>query len=113
MDSLAGNSIRFETAKDIIHEDSYALLDRLSFLVKRCPTVTIEVGGHTDSDGSDDYNQDLSEDRANAVRFYLVHNGVFVGRLKAVGYGETKPIADNATEEGKARNRRIEFTVIR
>ena len=113
VDSLAGNSIRFETAKDIIHEDSYALLDRLSFLVKRCPTVTIEVGGHTDSDGSDDYNQDLSEDRANAVRFYLVHNGVFVGRLKAVGYGETKPIADNATEEGKARNRRIEFTVIR
>ena len=113
VDSLAENSIRFETAKDIIHEDSYALLDRLSFLVKRCPTVSVEIGGHTDSDGSDEYNQTLSEDRANAVRFYLVHDGVFVGRLKAVGYGETKPVADNATEEGKARNRRIEFTVIR
>ena len=113
VDTLAQNTIRFETAKDIIHEDSYALLDRLSFLVKRCPTVTIEIGGHTDSDGSDEYNQGLSEDRANAVRFYLVHNGVFVGRLKAAGYGQTNPIADNATEEGKARNRRIEFTVIR
>ena len=110
---LQANSIRFESGKSTIQGISFGLLDRLSFALKRCPTATVEIAGHTDSDGSDDANQALSENRANAVRSHLVGNGIFVGRLRAVGYGETKPIADNATDEGKARNRRIEFTVIR
>ena len=110
---LKNNTIRFETDKSLIKPDSYGLLDRLAFTVKRCPTATVEVEGHTDSDGSDSYNQALSEDRANAVRSYLVRSGIFVGRLKAVGYGEKNPIADNSTEEGKSQNRRIEFTVVR
>ena len=112
-DELAHNSIKFETNKSLIQETSYGLLDRLSFYVKRCPTANVEISGHTDADGSDDYNQVLSEDRANAVRSYLVRSGVFVGRLAASGYGETSPIGDNGTDEGKAMNRRIEFTVTR
>lgn len=110
---LEGNSIRFETAKSVIKEESFGLLDRLAFVIKRCSTATIEISGHTDSDGSAEYNQSLSEDRANAVRSYMVNDGIFVGRLKAVGYGESKPVGDNATEEGKAMNRRIDFTVVR
>lgn len=110
---LQANSIRFESGKSTIQGISFGLLDRLSFALKRCPTATVEISGHTDSDGSDDANQALSENRANAVRSHLVGNGIFVGRLRAVGFGETKPVADNATDEGKARNRRIEFTVIR
>ena len=112
-DSMKQNSILFETAKAVIKPDSFGLLDRLSFVVRRCPAVTVEIAGHTDSDGSDEYNQSLSEERANAVRSHLVQTGIFVGRLRAVGYGETQPIADNSTDEGKARNRRIEFTVVR
>ncbi len=112
-EGLRHNSIRFETDKSVIREDSFGLLDRLAFVVKRCPTADVEIEGHTDSDGSEDYNQGLSEDRANAVRSYLVRNGIFVGRLQAAGFGEKNPIADNSTAEGKAQNRRIEFTVIR
>ena len=111
--ALQSETIQFETNKSVIREGSFGLLDRLSQIVKVCPAATVEIGGHTDSDGSDAYNQALSEDRANAVRSYLVRNGVFVGRMNAVGYGEQKPIADNENDEGKARNRRIEFTVIR
>ncbi len=90
-DELAGNSIQFETNKSLIKDTSYGLLDRLSFYVKRCPTANVEISGHTDADGSDEYNQALSEDRANAVRAYLVRSGVFVGRLKAKGFGEIQP----------------------
>jgi OOP family OmpA-OmpF porin len=110
---MEGNSIRFETAKSIIREDSFGLLDRLAFAIKRCPTSVIVIEGHTDSDGSEEYNQTLSEERANAVRTYLVKDGIFVGRLKAIGYGEKNPVAENETPEGKARNRRIDFTVAR
>lgn len=111
-DELKSNTIRFETNEAAIERVSYGMLDRLSFAVKRCPTATVEISGHTDSDGTDAYNQELSERRANAVRSYLVSSGVFAGRLSAVGYGETMPVGDNATDAGKAMNRRIEFKVI-
>ncbi|WP_075995949.1 OmpA family protein [Salaquimonas pukyongi] len=110
---LKTNSIRFESGKANIQSISFGLLDRLSFALKRCPTATVEIGGHTDADGSQEANLALSENRANSVRSYLVRNGVFIGRLQAKGYGESSPVADNATDEGKAQNRRIEFTVIR
>jgi OOP family OmpA-OmpF porin len=109
---LKSNTIRFETNEAAIERVSYGMLDRLAFAVKRCPTATVEISGHTDSDGSDAYNQELSERRANAVRSYLVSSGVFAGRLNAAGYGETRPVGDNATDAGKAMNRRIEFKVI-
>lgn len=112
-ESLRNNSIRFETASAVIRTESYALLDRLAFVTRRCPDARVEIGGHTDSDGSDSYNQGLSEERANAVRAWLIRAGVAEPRLTARGYGETRPVADNETPEGKAANRRIEFTVIR
>lgn len=112
-ESVNKETILFETNKSVIKQESFPLLQRVIAAVQQCPTATIEVSGHTDSDGSEGYNQRLSEDRANAVRVYLVSNGIFAGRLKAVGFGEAKPVADNATDEGKAMNRRIDFTVVR
>ncbi|MGB7431906.1 MAG: OmpA family protein, partial [Ahrensia sp.] len=109
---LQSGQIRFETNEAIISETSFGLLDQLAFTAQTCPDTTIEVGGHTDSDGSADYNQRLSESRATAVVDYLTASGVSADRLDAKGFGEDQPIADNTTEEGKAQNRRIEFTVI-
>jgi OOP family OmpA-OmpF porin len=74
--------------------------------------VRIEIGGHTDSDGSEADNQKLSEDRAMAVAGYIAKAGVDAGRLSAKGFGEAKPVAENTTPEGKAQNRRIEFRVL-
>jgi OOP family OmpA-OmpF porin len=71
----------------------------------------VEVAGHTDSVGSDAYNQKLSEGRAKAVVDYFVSQGVPADRLKAVGYGKTKPVASNKTEEGRAQNRRVELQI--
>ena len=84
---------------------------KLAKVAKACPTATIEISGHTDSRGSAVYNQSLSEGRASAVLDALVKLGVNRNRLRAVGYGESKPIADNNTREGLAKNRRIEFKV--
>jgi outer membrane protein OmpA-like peptidoglycan-associated protein len=72
----------------------------------------VEVGGHTDSVGSEAYNQGLSERRADAVRDYLMSKGVKASRLTARGYGESRPVASNDTEEGRAENRRVELVVI-
>jgi outer membrane protein OmpA-like peptidoglycan-associated protein len=73
------------------------------------PTATVEIGGHTDNTGSKATNMKLSEDRANAVRDYLISKGVSGERMTAVGYGPDEPVADNATKEGKAQNRRVEL----
>ncbi|MFZ1815264.1 MAG: OmpA family protein [Rhizobiaceae bacterium] len=105
--------IHFESGKSAIKTDSFGLLDQLAFAAQRCPKDRIEIGGHTDSDGSDDSNMVLSQDRANAVRDYLVRSGVFFSRLLARGYGETQPVANNSSAQGKARNRRISFQVIK
>ncbi|NOZ89921.1 MAG: OmpA family protein, partial [Epsilonproteobacteria bacterium] len=78
---------------------------------KNCPNTIITIAGHTDSDGNEAYNQRLSENRANAVKQYLINHGVNASRLEAIGYGETQPIADNSTKEGKEKNRRIEFNI--
>jgi OOP family OmpA-OmpF porin len=79
-------------------------------VVARCPDAGVEVGAHSDSGGSSARNRDLTQTRAEAIVEYLVAAGVKRERLTAVGYGETKPIADNATATGKAVNRRIEFS---
>ncbi|MEM1288870.1 MAG: OmpA family protein [Pseudomonadota bacterium] len=110
---LADNTIRFDTGTAAIDPLSFGLLDRIVRTLQSCPEARVEVGGHTDSDGGDDLNQRLSEARANAVRDYVLAADVREDRVDAIGYGETDPIADNATEEGRARNRRIEITVIR
>ena len=108
---LASENINFESAKAIIDASSYALLDQLAAVAANCPTDSISVEGHTDSQGADAYNQDLSQQRAAAVVSYLIDQGVDGARLSAIGYGETLPIADNDTPEGRAQNRRIEFNV--
>jgi outer membrane protein OmpA-like peptidoglycan-associated protein len=75
-------------------------------------TTQIEIGGHTDSEGSETHNNQLSQNRAKAVYDYLISNGVKAERLTYKGYGETMPISSNDTPEGRANNRRTEFKVI-
>lgn len=110
--SQAGN-IFFRSASARLSPKSAPLLDSLAEIISRCPGLTIEAAGHTDSDGSDGANLALSEARAKAVAAYLIAHGVPAERLVVAGYGETRPIFPNDTAENKAKNRRIEFTVVR
>jgi OmpA-OmpF porin, OOP family len=108
---LAKGAIRFESGRASLDPDSSGLLDHLVETAQRCPTTNIDVAGHTDADGEAAANQALSEKRAQAVVDYLVKAGLPASRFTAIGYGSSQPVADNDTEEGKARNRRIEFIV--
>jgi OmpA-OmpF porin, OOP family len=110
-DLLGRGKIRFDSGRASIDPDSAGLLDRLIETALRCPTVNIEIAGHTDGDGEDAFNQALSEKRAQAVADYLVKAGLPADRFTAVGYGSTQPVASNDTDEGKAQNRRIDFVV--
>ena len=109
---LARDKITFEPGSDDISSSSEGLVSALAELLKQCPGKPIEVAGHTDSQGTSRNNLTLSEDRAKAVLVALKERGVDVSTMKAVGYGEDKPIADNGSEEGREANRRIEFTLI-
>ena len=108
-DALYG--INFETGSDVLSASSYEVLDRVVSLMNLNNNYKLVIEGHTDSQGNDDLNMKLSEKRANAVKNYLVSKGVDATRLTAVGYGETKPIADNETTEGRAQNRRVELKI--
>lgn len=110
-ETLSKGKIRFESGKADIVPDSAGLLDRLIETAMRCPNATIEVAGHTDSDGEEAANQALSERRAQAVVDYLVRAGLPANRFTPIGYGSTQPLAGNESEDGKAQNRRIEFVV--
>jgi outer membrane protein OmpA-like peptidoglycan-associated protein len=110
---VISEKVFFEYNKAIILEISFALLDEVAQVMNDHPEVTkIRVEGHTDSDGSDTYNQKLSAARATSVMNYFVQAGVAAERLEAVGYGESRPIETNDTDEGKAMNRRVEFTIL-
>lgn len=106
------HGIQFETAKATIQPSSFASLDEVAAFLKRKPTCVIEIGGHTDSDGDETQNLILSKERAQAVARYLISKGVSANQLKAFGYGESRPIADNTTTTGKQQNRRTEIHVI-
>lgn len=106
-----GRDFEFPTGRATMLASSEDLLNQLATVVEQCPDARIEIGGHTDSRGSTSYNQALSERRAIAVRDALVRRGAKAENLSAVGYGESQPIADNTTTEGRARNRRTEFKV--
>lgn len=111
-DLKRGKKINFAYDKaEIRGAESFDLLNSLASAANQCASFKINIEGHTDSDGANSYNQRLSEARANLVVAYLSENGVERSRMRAIGYGETKPIADNATDAGKAQNRRIEFIV--
>ncbi len=103
------NPIKFSTGSTRITKDSGPVLDALARVFEGCTTDPIEVGGHTDSQGAEDLNQRVSQARAESVVTALAERGVARARLIAKGYGESVPVADNQTEEGRARNRRIEF----
>ena len=98
--------IEFHTGKATIPSDYYAEVDKIVDLMKTHSDVKVEIQGYTDSVGSAEKNQKLSEQRANAVRSYLTHHGVEASRVTAKGYGEENPIADNTTAEGRKQNRR-------
>lgn len=102
----------FDFDKYVIKEEAKAKLDDVVKWLLENPDVKVEVAGHTDNWGSDEYNQKLSENRAKAVYEYFVSKGVEKSRLRYVGYGELRPIATNATDEGRAQNRRVELTII-
>ena len=104
--------VKFDFDKDRVKEESYGDIKNLADFMNQYPQTTTTVEGHTDSVGSDAYNQGLSERRANAVRNVLVNQyGVDGERVNAVGYGETRPVADNASDSGRAINRRVEAEV--
>ena len=105
-------NIFFDFDKATLRSESATELNRLVKMLNDVPRMTIEISGHTDNVGSDAYNKQLSEDRAKAVVEYLIEKGIEEDRLTYAGYGETQPIADNDTEEGRQVNRRTEFKVL-
>lgn len=104
-------NIFFDTDKYDLKKESYAELGNLIQLLNTNPKMKIEISGHTDNQGSKSHNQVLSENRAKAVYDYLVAHGISASRLTYKGYGDTKPIDDNATEQGRANNRRTEVKI--
>ncbi len=106
--------VYFDFNKATIKPESHPALADAAKILTDNPSISVEIQGHTDAIGSDEYNQKLSERRAQAVVAYLVQNlGIDVSRLTARGYGESKPIASNDTDEGRALNRRVEFVIVK
>ncbi|MDJ1015744.1 MAG: OmpA family protein [Paracoccaceae bacterium] len=112
--NAAGNKrkITFAPSSTEIEADAMATVDLIAELLRDCQTVKIEIGGHTDSQGRESMNQQLSQARADAVLNAIMARRVFTSNLTAKGYGEAEPIADNGTEEGREANRRIEFRLV-
>jgi len=106
-------NIYFDFDKTTLKKESFIELNKVVDLLKQNPSVEIEIAGHTDSKGSDDYNLNLSQGRSQSVVDYLISQGIESYRLSAHGYGEERPIDSNDTEEGRANNRRVEFTVLK
>ena len=109
---LAVRNIQFNSGSDVLKASSYASLDQVAELMRENNTFRLKLSGHTDNTGNDDLNLDLSKRRANAVRQYLINKGISADRLSADGYGETQPVADNNTREGRAANRRVELEIV-
>lgn len=106
--------VYFQVGSAVIDQRSYQLLDVIAQVLTEHPELLkISIEGHTDSDGDDKMNKELSQERAEAVVAYLVEKGVDEGRLAAKGWGEEKPVAGNDTDEGKAANRRVEFLILK
>lgn len=106
------NGVTFPVNSATIQPQFRTTLDQISDSLSRYPDSLIDVYGHTDSTGADSYNQTLSENRARSVAGYLSSHGVNARRIQSQGFGETQPIADNATEAGRAANRRVEIKIL-
>ncbi len=107
--SIVMENIYFETDKYKLLPESFTELNKLVKIMKENPSMTINIKGHTDSDGGTDHNQTLSENRANSVHDYLVDQGIDKVRLSHEGHGASQAVADNSTSQGKQKNRRVEF----
>lgn len=105
-------NVQFELNSAVLKTDSYQTLDLVAGSMKAAPTTQLILNGNSSAEGSAEHNLSLSVDRANAVKAYLVNAGVNGNNLTTKGYGESKPIADNTTEEGRALNRRVEIKVV-
>ena len=103
------SNIQFEFDSSVLRTSAYPTLDKVSADLRSNTTMTIELDGYASSEGSAAHNMRLSKDRANSVKTYLVNSGVDAKRLKIKAYGETNPISDNSTEQGRVLNRRVEF----
>lgn len=110
--SITLTGVNFENNSARLLPESLVIVDGVAADLRRYPNLKVEVQGHTDSVGSDGYNQKLSQSRADAVRERLVSQGVAAAQLSAKGYGEQRPVADNATAEGRAVNRRVALEVL-
>ena len=106
---LTLGDVLFDTGKSTLKPGAYATIDRLATALREEPTRKVMIEGHTDSDGADDYNMRLSQDRANSVGSYLQSRGVNHQRIVVLGFGESRPIAPNTTPDGKQQNRRVEL----
>jgi len=106
------NNIYFHFGTVILKPDSYPSLDQVVAFFQTNPGITFEIAGHTDDEGPEEYNHTLSQGRAQSIVDYLIKRGIEASRLIARGYGETKPIDPGITKAAKARNRRVEFTVV-
>jgi OOP family OmpA-OmpF porin len=106
-------NIYFDFDKTTLKKESFVELNKVVDFLKQNGSVEIEIEGHTDNKGSDDYNANLSQGRSQAVVDYIVSQGIESFRLTAHGYGESKPIDSNDSEAGRANNRRVEFTVVK
>jgi outer membrane protein OmpA-like peptidoglycan-associated protein len=105
------SDVLFATNSEALKAGSYDEISRVAQVLNQYPETTIMIAGHTDSTGSDTYNQQLSERRAMSVKNALTGQGVNPARMSAVGYGESKPIADNNNESGRQINRRVEISI--
>lgn len=110
-DTIVLQGVTFEFDKARLTPNAKIILDRVAGALEKRPDIKVEIGGHTDFKGSDSYNLSLSDRRSKSVMDYLVSKGIDAGRMTARGYGETMPVADNNTEEGRELNRRVELKV--
>ncbi len=106
------DGVTFDVASYTLKPQFRETLDKVADSMIKYPNSLIDVYGHTDSTGSDAYNQTLSENRSRTVANYLAARGVSQARIRSQGFGETMPVADNAAEEGRARNRRVEIKIV-
>jgi outer membrane protein OmpA-like peptidoglycan-associated protein len=110
---LSLDNVNFETNEAVILPESYEALDEVGEVLEKWSDLQIEIGGHTDNQGEEDYNLDLSQRRAQAVLDYLTGKfDIDPTQYVAKGYGESQPVTSNGTAEGRAENRRVEFTVL-
>jgi len=106
------DKILFNVDKATIRPESNGLLAEIISVIKENPHIKkLSIEGHTDSDGTDDYNQKLSDKRAESVKKYLITNGIAAAMLASAGFGESRPISDNDSDAGKEKNRRVEFII--